>query len=236
MQLLQRSPALLKARLDFELFDDFLWYISPHLWTSLVADTGSTCAIDADGVGGIVQLGTDTTDNDETCLASTNELALFAADKPFYAECRLQYTELTGNAANVAFGFADALGADQITDNGGAAAINSSGALIYKLDGGTVWRCNSENNAVATDTVGIQTAGGASYQTLAIEVVPVDATNVEITYFVDTRPITDSRNRPIKHTVAYASATEMDFGVYMKTGTTEALTVNVDYIYFARRR
>ena len=87
-------PEQLREIRQFELFDDFLWHISPHLWTNLAADTNATVAIDADGVGGIVAINTgDATDNNEAALVSTNELFKFAADKPLMAECRLQYSE-----------------------------------------------------------------------------------------------------------------------------------------------
>jgi hypothetical protein len=66
------------AKDQVELFDDFLWYLSPHLWTSLVTDTNSAVAIDADGVGGQITVFTgDGTDNNEAALATTNELFLF---------------------------------------------------------------------------------------------------------------------------------------------------------------
>lgn len=237
MQLTQASYVLQKARLDYELFDDFFWYISPHMWTSLAADANSSVAIDADDPGGVVVINTgDSVDNNEAALPTTNELVVWAADKPWYAEARIQYSEINTSAANVAFGFADAMGANLITDDGAGVGINSSGALIYKLDGGTVWRANTENNSVTTDTVSTSTAGGSSYQRLGIESIPVDGTNHEVTFFLDGRPLRDSNNRAIKHTVAYASATDMDFGVYAKAGAANALTVKVDYVYFCRRR
>ena len=176
------------------------------------------------------------TDNNEVCLASTNELFKFADDKPFVAECRLQYAEANTNQANVAFGFADAMGANLIADDGASVGINSSGVLIYKATGGTVWRCNSENNTAATDTVSISTAGGASYQRLTIVGRPVNGTQYELTFFLDGAALRDSANKAIKHTLLYASSTEMDFGVYLKTGSATEEIVNVDYVYFACKR
>lgn len=236
MKLLHYPEALREIR-QFSLYDDFLWYLSPHLWTSLAADTNSAVAIDADGVGGVVQLNTgDATDNNEAGVVSTNELFLFAADKPLIAQSRIQFTEINTNAANVAFGFADAFGANLLGDNGAGDNINSSGALIFKVDGETVWRAAVEINGTIRETQSTTTAGGASYQKLRIEALPVDGTNLEVTYFCDDEPLRDSNGKTIKHTIPYASSTEMKLGVYGKAGAANTLTVNVDYVFATQLR
>lgn len=227
-------PDLVKDRRWFSLEDDFLWYISPHLWTALASDSTVTVAIDADGVGGVVQIGIDATNNNEACIATTNEVFKFASDKPLVAEARIQYTEGNVDDANVAFGFADAFGANLIADDGASVGINSSGAIIYKVDGGTVWRCNSEINGVALDSVSTTTAGGSAYQTLRIEAI-TEGSNVILTYFCDGVQLKDSSGVGIRHELALASATEMDLGVYAKGGT-GAETINVDYVGAAQLR
>lgn len=235
MKLGQNRDALQKMRQELEIFDHFSWYVTAHMWASLAADSGASLSV-GDARGGILSIVTGATDNNEAALATANECFLFGADRPMTFETLLQYTEPGTNEGNVAFGVADAIAANLITDNGAALAIPNSGAMIYKLDGGTVWRCGSKNNGVSNDTVSVQTAGGSAYQRLRIEVIAIDGTNLEITYFLDGAPLTDSNNKPIKHRLAYASATEMDFGVYTKTGATATTqTTLVDYIYGAMR-
>lgn len=177
----------------------------------------------------------DATDNNEAAVKSTAEVFLLAADAALVGEAKIQYAEHNTNAANVAFGFADAIGTNLITDNG-AAITASTAILIYKKDGETVWRCYAENNGTTNDTASTTTAGGSTYQTLMVEVMAVDGTNVEVTYFCDGQPLRDSNSRPIKHRLAYASATEMQVGVYGKAGAGSVHTVKVDYIYAAQRR
>lgn len=236
MQLLKPSEILGDLRWQFEVIDDFHWFLSPHLWTTLTAD-GGTLAIDADGVGGVVQLVTGATDNDELCLATTNELFLFAADRTIYAEVRIQYTEASTDDANVMFGFMDAMGANALQDNGAGPAASFDGAIIYKVDGGTVWRCRTSNGTTNTDTISITTAGGASYVRLGMQAADLDGTNLEVTYFLDGNPLLDNTfRRPIKHTALLASMTEMDFGVYAKAGGSNAETINVDYVAAIQRR
>lgn len=234
---LNKYPDFLGRSDQFELYDDFLWYVSPHLWTSLAADTNTAVAIDADGESGVLSIGTgDATDNNEAGTFTTNELFKFAADRPLCAEARIQFTEINTSAANVAFGFADAGGADLLGDDGAGDAIANSGALIFKVDGETVWRAACENNGTVRETQSTTTAGGSSYQTLRIESRDMGDGNQEITYFVDGQPLRDSNGKQIKHTLAHASATQMDLGVYAKAGAANTLTVLVDYIAAFQKR
>lgn len=223
-------------REQYSLFDDFLWYISPHMWTALAAD-GESPAIDADGEGGVVQLVSGATDNDELGVFTTNELFIFAADRPIHAIGRIQYSEANTNDANVAFGLADAAGADLLGDDGAGDNINASGALIFKVDGETVWRCACKNNGTVIENQSNTTAGGSAYQVLEIIANPVDALYVEITYLVDDKVLTDSTTGlPILHRLAYASATQMDFGIYAKSGDTNAETINCDFLGCTQKR
>jgi hypothetical protein len=232
---LQNTGVLQKARQQHEIFDDFTWYITAHQWVSLAGDANATVA-HTDAAGGILAINTgDATDNNEAAVSSATEAFLFAADGVLFGECKLQYTEHNTNAANVAFGFADAIGANLITDNG-AGITAGSAALIYKADGATVWTCYLEINGSATSTASTTTAGGSAYQTLAIECLAVDGTFIEATFYCDGQPLRDSNSRPIKLRKEYASATEMDVGVYGKAGGSSTHTVNVDYIYAAQRR
>lgn len=223
-------------RLDYVLYDDFFYLTDGDLWTKLASE--GTVAV-GDSAGGIVVLTATNTNNNEVCLRTTKELTLFADDKPFYAECRLQYAEASTNQANVAFGLADAFGSDLLLDNGAGPSINSSGALIYKVDGGTVWKTYGLTNSVSISGTSDQTAGGTSYCTLGIKGRPVDGTSMEFTWFMNGQPLTnssDSNHRPIQQRLAYASATEMRLGVYLKTGSATQEVVNVDYMFIAGRR
>ena len=223
-------PREMLDRRSFSVFDDFLWYISPHLWTNLASDGGVTAFAQSDAVTGIIQGATGATDNNEIAVRSTNECWLFAADRPLYGCCLLQYSEANTDDANVAFGFADAMGVNLLGDDGAGDAINSSGVLIFKVDGETVWRCACENNGTVVETQSTKTAGGSAYQLLEIEGASVDGTNYSFTYYMDGVELRDTNNRPIVHTLAYASATEMRVGTYVKAGSANSETVNVDFM------
>jgi hypothetical protein len=237
------DPALGTIRDHLRIEDDFYWYITAHGWTTVATDSGTIAH--GDVANGVVQLlpsdGT-VSNNDEAYLKSTCEVFKFATNRAIYGECRLQFTEGATDDVNVAFGFKDAWAANSIVDDGAGMATSFSGAIIYKVDGGTVWKCVTSNSTTQTISTSTTTAGGSSYQTLAIKCVEVDGTNMEVTFFVDGQPlmlapVSGQSPRPIKHTVAIASATEMMVGAGIKNGadtTVEAL--NIDYIIATQTR
>lgn len=182
-------------------------------------------------------MSTGATDNNEVMVRSTNEVFKFQADAPFVFESQIQFTEANTDDANVAVGMADAAGANLLSDDGGGDNIGNSGALIFKVDGETVWRCACEINGTIKETQSVQTAGGSDYQTLGIVGRAVDGTNYEFTYFLDDKPLTDSNNKAIKHTLAYASATDMRLVAgYLKAGSANSETLLIDRAYFRGRR
>lgn len=218
------------------IFDDF-WADQSDLFFLDTPTDGGSAAV-GDAANGIMTVTTtnDNTDNDETYLESANETFLIAAGRSLYFRTRIQFTEASTNAANVAVGFASAVAADLLVDNGAGLRTSGNIVSIYKVDGGTVWRCNSRNGSGTTDTASTTTAGGASYQVLEIDVTDWDGTNVVCTFKVDGVALRDSNNVVIRHTLAISGSTEMAAFVALKNGTTADETVLVDYIYAAQTR
>lgn len=233
---LVRYPEALKTVDSVQIWDDFFWYVTAHQWTSLAADTTPTLTI-PDVENGVLRLFTDTTDNNEVAVRSTAELFKFGTNRQIYGRCKLQYSENDTNKANLFFGFQNAIAANSMVDNGGGVRTSGSNLLIYKIDGGTVWRCQSMCNGTATDTISTTTAGGSTAQVLEIEATDWDGVSMQVTFKVDGAYLKDTNGNVIRHTVAIASATEMHVGVYVKTGGgSGGETVNVDYISAAQNR
>lgn len=218
------------GRRSFGFFDDFFEFVSGDLWTDTSPDTGATVAV-SDAAGGVLVLTTGGTDNNEAYCLTTKELFKFAADKPLVFETRLQYAEANTDDANVCCGFMDAVGADSILDNGAGPKASYSGAVFFKVDGGTRWNVETSLGGTQTTTEltaansldkTAKTAGGASYQTLRIEVLPVSTTVAEVSFFVDGVHVA-------KHNLTYTSGTEMNAFVGVKAGGSNSEVVNVDY-------
>lgn len=235
-----RYPQELSQIQQYGVFSDFTEDQLDAAFVDTVTDSGSVAMGDAVG-GTAVLTPSDGTvgDNDEAYLAAPNEVFKVAAGKPMLAVCRLQFTEANTNDANVAFGFQNAVGANSILDNGAGLKVSGDTIGIYKVDGGTVWRCVSAVNGTSTDTVSTTTAGGSAYQVLEIEVVDFTGTQMKVIYKVDGLPLKDSNDTEITHTIAVASSTEMQLFVGVKNGDTNLETLNVDYMggwqYFGAR-
>jgi hypothetical protein len=223
MTKLLEQPEPLKLSRQFGLFDDFTEYTDTQRFTKTTADAGTSVALDADGIGGVLQLSTGATDNNEAYVESTNELFKFAADKPLAFEARLQFTEANVDDANVIVGVMDAPGADTLIDNGGGPKASYSGAVCYKVDGGTVWNCESSIAGAQQTTVTPVTAGGAGYQTLRIEFQPTTSTQGDVRFFINDSLVAS-------HKITFTSATEMAVVLGVKAGSANAETLNVDYV------
>ncbi len=222
---------------DFILYDEFTDFTDAKVWTILDADSGGDVTHRGAGVNGEMHLQADTTDNIECALVTTNEMFKFTAYKGIMCETRIQYTEVNDNDAGVAFGFADAMGANQLGDTGGAMAINDSGLIIYKIDGGTVWRFGTDiGGAGVADNTSDTTAGGAAYQVLRIELKPASATTFTAIPYVNGVQLETSGGALISETITLGTATEMDFGLYLKTGEAQTEDVYCDYMFATQER
>lgn len=231
VSLLQDLRELTVGRRQFGFFEDFLEFVTGDLFTDTSADSGATIAA-SDAAGGVAVLTTGGTDNNEAYLLTTKELFKFANNKPLVFESRVQYAEANTDDANVCMGFMDAVGADSILDNGAGPKASYSGAVFFKVDGGTNW--NVETSLAGSQTTTeltaansldktAKTAGGASYATFRIEAIPISSTQAEVSFWIDGVHVA-------KHLLTYTSATEMMAFVGVKAGGSNSEVVNVDYI------
>lgn len=227
----------------FGISDDFDYFVTGDRWTDLSGDGGSWAVSDA--VGGIIAGnpgGGTPLDNDEAYLHGNTEIFLFADEKPLEAQCRLQFTEAATDDANILFGFMDAWGANSLQDNGGGPPDSYSGAVIFKLDGETVWRFETSLTTAQTTTASRDTAGGAGNQSLMIRVMSSDDTTVELSPWIDPnggqdfKQMKDANDVNIKHFITLGSPTEMAIGFGVKNGSANQETLNVDWVWAQQLR
>jgi hypothetical protein len=235
---------LLNREDEFRTFharNDFHEFVTGDLWTSLVADAGTSLTVN-DAHGGRVTLATGATDNNEAYVFTTKELFKIADGKPHEIIARLQFAEANTDDANVAMGFMDAVGANALVDNGAGPKASYSGATIFKVDGGTKWKCQSSNGAAQVTTESKHTAGGSGFHTLRITIEPIDSVNAEVSFWIDTAggdnwsQMRDANDKPIKHTLALASLTEMMAFAGVKAGGATSESLVIDLIDPAAKR
>ncbi|MDY3554769.1 hypothetical protein R5W24_003898 [Gemmata sp. JC717] len=230
MNIVRMPQALREAKDLHGVYDDFPWYISPHLWTATLTDSGTVVAA---GVGGIATLTSSdgsVADNDESYLATTNALFKPAANKPLYAEALIQFTEAATSAANVAFGLASAVGANLILDDGAGLRASGTVVAIYKVDGEGVWRFVTRNGGDVTVSQSQESAGGASYQQLGIEVLDAFGSYATCVPTIDGRLMRDAvTGQPIRHQLLLTGLAAASLFVGAKNGGANLETTNVDY-------
>lgn len=208
-------------------------------WKIIATDDGIPSI--SDGVKGVLSLAaSDGTagDNDEIYLSSAMELFKFLDDKPLMLEASIQFTEANIDDANVAVGFANAVAADLIVNNGAGMKTSGSMLAIYKVDGGTKWNVVSSCNTTQLVNTSTTTAGGSSYQTLKIEATPQRGSVLEVKFFVDGVQLVDAQTtKPIIHRLDYSSSpTEMNAFAGVKNGGTNTETLNLDYLVALQAR
>ncbi len=231
-----RFPVELAQADNMTFFDHWRFFTTVHNgWTSLVADAGAAATV-GDAANGILAIGTGAVDNNEAAVRTTAELFLVAAGKPLWGASFIQFAEAATNAANIFVGFANAAGANLLVDNGAGPIVTGNVVGIYKVDGETVWRAVQRNGTDVTITQSTQTAGGATYQLLEIEIAELSTTQMVVTYKVDNVRLKDAMGLDIEHRTNIASATEMNFVAgYVKAGaTTTAETLNIDYSAYGK--
>lgn len=221
----------LEKRRTAGFFEDFLDDLDTNRFAATLTDLG-TAVVGDSPAGVLVLTASDGTvaDNDEAYVEHVNEVFKFADDKPLLFEARIQYSEAATDDANVCLGLMDAVAADAILDNGGGPKASYSGAVIFKVDGGTVWQCETSIAGVQTTTASSRAAGGAAYQTLTIEFKPFSATQADVMFYVDGAQLLDSAGRAIKHTLTFTGATEMQAFAGIKNGSANNEILSIDYL------
>jgi hypothetical protein len=224
-KILQRSAKAVEVDRLISVVDDFVFDADTNQFSTVATDSGTATVGDA--VGGVLVLApSDGTvaDNDEVYVRTANELFKFASDKPAYFKARIQYAEANTDDANIAFGFMNAVAANSILDNGGGPAADYSGAVFFKVDGGTVWNCENSDSTTQKTTVTDVTAGGSSYVEFEIEVQPKAGSKMDIVFKINGVVVAKHSDQ------TFANATEMCAFVGAKNGGANNESISVDYI------
>lgn len=216
-------------------YDDFIGFVSgaDALWLATLTDSGTATVGDA--AGGILSAAASdgtVADNDEAYIATPNEVFLFANAKPLHFKTRVSIAAEVAAEANMIAGLVSAVGANTLLDDGGGPPASYSGAVFYKLDGGTAWL--AEVSIAGTQTAITLTSPGrptTTYQVLEIVFIPTSSTVATVLFYIDGVLVGSTT------TFTYTSATEMSAVVGVKNGDgTTNVTARIDYIVCSQVR
>lgn len=227
---------------SIHVIDDFAWYISPHLWTAVLTDSG-TVTIDTTKPGGVILIhpsdGT-VADNDESYLAHTNALFTVTAGLPIKFDARILFAEAATDDANLIIGLSSTSAANTLQDDGAGPPANYSGVVFFKVDGQTYWQCEVSNGTTQqtfaltanSRLVGPSdmTAGSTAYQRLSFEINPKTSTTADIVWCIDGQPVAEVKDW------VYTSISAMKAIVGIKNGGSTEDLLYVDYVYVTQVR
>ena len=228
--------------------DNFSEYTTAKTWTTVTTNSGTS--VPGNFTPGGLLFTTGTTNNNYQYIYGTNANFLYIADKPAVVECVHKYTEVATNSANVGFGFSDSVVAGSLVDDGAGPAASFSGAMIYKVDGGSVWKFCTSIGSTQTISTSTTTAGGAVLQRLKIEikyvngvaevspwVFSVSQLGTSTSAFTGGQLLDSTTLKPIKHVVtaaSIASAAQMTPWFGVKAGTAAAQTAYLHEVAVAQ--
>lgn len=234
------------GRLYAGFFDELTHFVTGDRWIVTATDSGGATGQDAAG-GTIVIDASDGTvaDNDEVYLSTKHEIFKFAANKPLVFEARVKFTEANTDDANILVGLADATAANHLLDDGAGPLASYSGAVFFKVDGGTTWNCEVSDSTTQT-TVALdgtqravqgspmagaaQTAGGGVWEVLRIEFLPTIGTKADVVFYKDGVAVAKVKDYD------YSNATEMDIVFGVKNGGANEETLHIDYCLCYQKR
>lgn len=204
-------------------------------WQFITA--AGTAAI-VDGVPGELDLVNSASNNSDIYLARVIEEFLFADDKPLWWSTRLRLTESNTDDANIIAGLMDAVAFGALQNDGAGPPASYSGAVFFKVDGGTVWQFETSLAGTQTTTAlaDLSPDGATDYHTLVIEARRRDATTVEIIPKIDPaggnnpQQALDANGDKIKHTITLGSPTDMMAMAGIKNGSASAETLVIQYM------
>ena len=224
------SDRFLKMSRTFEILEHF-YVAAPTGWTT----DGTVTA--ANSQGGILSCASAATDNDPAGVVLAAKPAVVAASSPLHFACKAQYAEANTDDANVFIGLTNQALTAAMQDDGAGPPADYSGIGFHKVDGGTNWIVEFANSTTHKTTTldadgsldgTAKTAGGASYQTFEIVVVPKTSTACDVHFIIDGVTVQRFLDQ------VYTSLAAMAPMGLIKAGSANAETLLLDYIAFAQ--
>ena len=234
-------------RHSFQYWNDFDAEVDANELVVTAASTGT--AVVGNGTWGIIPLITAATNNDDVTIEHPNEIVSFEADKPWTACFLIAWNEVNIDDENIAIGVANAPGSGMcVNDGGGFISTNTSCAVLFKVDGGTVWKCTAGASA-ATQAANVKTSNvpassgisgvNLGWQWCEIIWTPVSSTLGYVEFRINDRDLRDVsvEGQPrIRIPVVIGAAATMALFASIKAGAAQVSTLNVDLWGIVGRR
>ena len=210
---------------------------STSLW-QIVKGTGGAVALSTTLAGGWIKIPTAASSNDYQCFF-TQEPSFFIPPVAGYLAAWEAYVNLTEANTNTASWFA---GFTSVTttgflSNSGVPPSSYSGAVIYKTEGGLTVNAQTSNSTTqhTASTITSEVSGTSLIVGMAIN--SNDGVTAIVTYYVST--VTSNARVPVTNgtlNLTLASLANMYFGFGVRTASSNAETLTLDYVQAAQGR
>ena len=248
---MKKSPMMSGRRDVFTVESDFDDWVTGDKFVG-GGDTGAV-AVEADIVGGQVDMQTTALDNDETWLHTTQEVFRFNHLRPIVGEAYLYYTEVTADTCNLFVGFMNAMATTPMQDAGLGPKADFCGFGFFRVDvvnaagyDGVTWNTivdNLTDFVQRIQTLRLVDAGpghnltgekvDADEDTLYrfhMECNPVCLKSATVANFDFDFWLNDRHVAHENCDMTIANFTEMEFGVAIHAGDGQILHAYVDYL------
>jgi hypothetical protein len=218
---------------DWEVLD-----LTNNPYFALAEDAGKTGPdVINDEVGGWLKHFCDGDDEDESYLATINEVFKVQANKYLFWEARVRLTEGNTNTANFVVGLAEGVAAGFMQDAGAGPPANYDGIVWYKPDGTMSLSFETSLATAQVAQAGLVTHVSGQVYKLGAMVVPATATTVTIYpwYCDETNGTTVLGTTGNTLTVTGHGEMQAFWGV--KNGATSAEEyIEIDYMWVCQER
>lgn len=204
----------------------FLNYVTTMDGLTTVATDSGGVTVDAATAGryGVMNLSMSdgsVGDNDEVYVGSTTKSFILSAGRKLWFEAWVKFTEANTDDANVIVGLSSTYAANTLQDNGGGPPAEYDGIVFFKVDGGTVWNCETSAATTQQTTATTTTRTSGSWTKLAFK---YDGASTVTFYINDTAVASHATTLP-------TAAMGLIFGG--KNGDTNEEGVLVDFVKVA---
>ena len=192
-----------------------------------VTDAGSAI-IQSDDANGVLNIGTDGDDEDETVVAGVAQNWLFDADRPLWFEARVSCAEAGTDAANLIVGLSDTVALGAMLDAGAGPMASYDGAVFFKVDGGAVWQFETSNAGTQVTNTSVGTYAASTFYRVGFTYNPSGGTTGVITPYLDGAAGTAQN-------ITLSGLQEMQVILGIQTGSINEEILKVDYVKVLQR-
>jgi len=217
---------------NFILKDDFASFTTAQLWTFADSNDGSASVGDVkNGVLSIVTDDSDANANAFAEVATTKEIFKVEAGKSIIGYWRIKLAEANTDDAIFCVGFSSVIGSTLMGNDAAGPVGTYDGALVFKVDGGTVFQGETSNAGTQNTDTNIGAFVTDTWYDVVIEILTDSASDTAATvnfYINGTLGGTES--------LTISGLEEMHAVSFVKSGSAYAETLEVDYVFASQVR